>query len=48
MASEAGNAPAVLALLQNNADYDAVDLENDNALHIAVREGHLGVVSTNN
>lgn len=32
------------ALLQNNSDYDALDIENDNALHIAVREGHLNVV----
>lgn len=37
VASEAGNAPAVTALLQNNADFDAVDVEGDNALHIAVR-----------
>lgn len=44
VASESGNAPAVSALLQNNAKYDAVDMEKDNALHIAVREGHLNVV----
>lgn len=37
VASEAGNAPAVTALLQNNADYDALDMAGDNALHIAVR-----------
>lgn len=44
MAAEAGNAAAVSALLQNNADFDALDAEKDNALHIAVREGHLSVV----
>lgn len=44
MAAEEGNAPVVSALLQNNADCDAVDCDSDNALHIAVREGNLAVV----
>lgn len=45
VASEAGNAPVVAALLQNNADFDALDVNGDNALHVAIREGHLNVVS---
>lgn len=32
------------ALIQSGADYDAVDVENNNALHIGVKEGHLNVV----
>lgn len=36
----------MLALLQNGADFDAVNVEHDNSLHIAVREGHLNVVKT--
>lgn len=36
----------MLALIQNGADFDAVDVAQDNALHIAVREGHLNVVRT--
>lgn len=31
------------ALLQNGADFDAVDSNGDNALHIAAREGHIAV-----
>lgn len=46
VASEVGNASAVLALIQNGADFDALDVEHDNGLHIAVREGHLTVVKT--
>lgn len=41
---ERGNLPAVSALLQNGADFDAVDGDGNNALHIAVRESHLPVV----
>lgn len=41
---ERGNLPAVSALLQNNADFDVVDGDGNNALHIAVRESHLSVV----
>lgn len=44
MASQAGNAGVISALIQNGVDYDALDVNNDNALHIAVREGHLNVV----
>lgn len=44
IAAERGNLPAVSALLQNGADFDAVDNDGDNALHIAVREGHFSVV----
>lgn len=44
MASRAGHAPIVTALLQNNCDFDALDVNNDNALHVAVQEGHLSVV----
>lgn len=43
IAAERGNLPAVSALLQNGADFDAVDNDGDNALHIAVREGHVAV-----
>lgn len=31
------------ALIQNGADFDAVDSNGDNALHIAAREGHIAV-----
>lgn len=44
MASDAGNAPVVAALIQNGIDFDACNVDGDNALHIAVREGHLNVV----
>lgn len=45
VASQAGNASVISALIQNGVDYDALDVNNDNALHVAVREGHLNVVS---
>lgn len=45
VAAQAGDAGVVLALIQNGVDFDALDVNNDNALHIAVREGHLNVVS---
>jgi rabankyrin-5 len=44
IAAERGREANVLALIQNNCDYDAVDGEGDNALHIAVREGNISVV----
>lgn len=47
IAARAGNSAIVSALLQNNADYDAVNVNNDNSLHVAVQEGHLNVVSNN-
>jgi rabankyrin-5 len=33
----------VSALLQSGADFDAIDSNGDNALHIAAREGHIAV-----
>lgn len=44
IASEAGHAPVVSALLANGADCDALNVDGDNSLHVAVREGHLAVV----
>lgn len=44
IACERGNLPSVSALLQNGADFDAVDNDGNNALHISVRESHLNVV----
>lgn len=44
MAANAGDAGVIAALIQNGVDYDALDVNNDNALHIAVREGNLNVV----
>lgn len=44
IACERGNLPSVSALLQNGADFDAVDNDGNNALHISVRESHLTVV----
>lgn len=44
VASQAGNASVISALIQNGVDFDALDVNNDNALHVAVREGHLNVV----
>lgn len=44
VASQAGNASVIPALIQNGVDFDALDINNDNALHVAVREGHLNVV----
>lgn len=44
MASEAGNASIVVALIQNHIDFDACNVDGDNALHVAVRAGHLNVV----
>lgn len=44
IASEAGHAPVVSALLTNGANCDALNTDGDNALHVAVREGHLAVV----
>lgn len=43
VASAAGHASVVSALIQNGANFDATDSEGDNALHIATREGHLSV-----
>jgi hypothetical protein len=43
VASAAGHASVVSALIQNGANFDATDSEGDNALHIAAREGHLPV-----
>jgi hypothetical protein len=43
VASAAGHASVVSALIQNGANFDATDSEGDNALHIATREGHLPV-----
>uniref|UniRef100_A0A182ILC9 ANK_REP_REGION domain-containing protein n=1 Tax=Anopheles atroparvus TaxID=41427 RepID=A0A182ILC9_ANOAO len=37
-------AAAVSAPLQNGADFDAVDGDGNNALNIAVRQGHISVV----
>lgn len=45
MAAQAGDAGVISALIQNGIDFDALDVNNDNALHIAVREGHLNAVS---
>lgn len=45
VAAQAGDAGVIAALIQNGIDFDALDVNNDNALHIAVREGHLNVVS---
>ena len=36
--------PAVSALLQNGADYDAVDGDGNNALHISVRDCNVSIV----
>ncbi|KAF5296308.1 hypothetical protein FQA39_LY12525 [Lamprigera yunnana] len=44
VAAEANNASVTIALLQNHVDYNACNNNGDNALHIAVREGHLNVV----
>lgn len=43
VASAAGHASVVSALIQNGANFDATDSEGDNALHIATREGLLPV-----
>lgn len=43
VASKEGHASLVSALIQNGADFDAVDSNGDNALHIAAREGHIAV-----
>lgn len=43
-AIELGNLSAVSALIQNNADYDAIDVDGNNALHLAVRNGQLLIV----
>lgn len=44
MACERGRLAAVEALVQNNCDFDAVDAQNENALHIAMRESKLDIV----
>lgn len=44
VAAERGNLCTLSILLQNGIDYNAVDGEGNNALHIAVRAGHLGIV----
>lgn len=44
VAAEAGNASVVSALIHTHANFDAQDCNGDNALHIAVKEGHIGVV----
>jgi hypothetical protein len=46
VASAAGHAAVVSALIQNGANFDATDSEGDNALHIATREGRLSVART--
>ncbi|CAD6231483.1 GSCOCG00001432001-RA-CDS [Cotesia congregata] len=43
---QAGHAAVVAALLQNGINFDAVNTDGDNALHVAVREGHVSVVRT--
>lgn len=44
IAAERGRLCAVQALLQNGCDYDAVDVDGNNALHIAMRECMLPIV----
>ncbi|KAG5674000.1 hypothetical protein PVAND_003993 [Polypedilum vanderplanki] len=44
IAAERGRLCAVQALLQNGCDYDAIDAEGNNALHIAMRECMLPIV----
>ena len=41
LAAEADHDQIASVLLSNNIDYSAVDEEGNNALHVAVKEGHL-------
>ena len=41
LAADADNADIASVLLSNNVDFTAVDERGNNALHVAVKEGHL-------
>ena len=41
LAAESDNDPIASILLNNNIDWSAVDEDGNNALHVAVKEGHI-------
>jgi ankyrin repeat protein len=44
MACERGRLGAVEALIQNSCDFDAVDAQGENALHVSMRESKLEII----
>lgn len=44
MACERGRLGAVEALIQNNCDFDAVDAQGENALHVSMIESKLEII----